>query len=128
MSERFEIKTLAGALKIVGTPEIKKVMKTFSKDIHKKVKFSGIYTSKEDLLESIKERVYDYFNSEYNDLKGKISYLRKHGEEVDFIDFKLLRVPLKIQLLKADFVLENYQIVLKILTSVEKKLKKYKIE
>ncbi|MDA3836634.1 MAG: hypothetical protein PF542_03350 [Nanoarchaeota archaeon] len=127
MSERFEIKDLEEALGIVGTDDVKKVISEFKKELTKEINFTGIYTSRKDILESIKERVSDYFNSEYSELKRNISYVRKHGEEVSVIDYELMTLPLKLKLLEVTFDLDNYYVVLGILKSVRDKLSGFEV-
>jgi len=128
MSERFQITNIDEALKILENKDLTEVISKFKKDIDAELNFTGLYVSRKDLEDSIKDRVYDYFNTEYNELKSKISYLRKHGEDVNIIDFGLLMVPSKIKVLDAEFLLSNYNIILDMIKKTKKDLTDYNLE
>ncbi|NCN87041.1 hypothetical protein GW932_04345 [archaeon] len=128
MGERYEIKNLNEAFKLVKDKDLEEVYLLFKKDFSKEITFSGIYTSLKEISLDIKDRIKSEFNDNYRELKTKISKLRKHGEEVSVVDFELLRVPLKMKLLDANFSKENYLIILSILKNVEKELSSFKID
>ncbi len=117
--ERYEVKSLRQAFEIVGDSNLEKIISVFEKDFSKIKVFSGIFIGKKEVLGAIKERVFDGIKDRYNDLKSRISYLRKHGVDISVVDFRLLQVPLKTKLLEVVFSMDNYRVVVEILNEVE---------
>lgn len=122
MSERYEIKTLKEAFGIVKSPDLEVVIAEFEGDFKKIARFTGIYLSRNEVIDGIRERVFDGLNDKYLDLKSRISYARKHGADLNPLDFGVLRVPLKIKMLNAVFNLDNYRLIVVMLNDDEKQL------
>ncbi len=122
--ERYDIKNVDQAFGIIGDPEIKKIFDTFIADFSKEVHFQGIYTSKKGIAEDVMERVISGLNDEFIELKSKISEKRKAGDYVNIEDLKLLKFPLKVKMLKADFCMKNYEVVKSILSETQELIKK----
>ena len=127
-SERYDIKNIDEAFGIVGDDTLKEVFYQCVKDFSLNPDFSGIYTSKKEVKNSIRERVFDALNDKFKDMKSSITQLRKHGFEVSVIDFRLLRIPLKEEILASDFSLENYSVVMQIFSSVEEEVSNLLVE
>ncbi len=126
--ERYELNSVEEGFEIIKDESLRELFDIFIKDFEKKVNFQGIYNSKKEIKEDIKERIFDGLEEEYNDLRYRISGLRKKGEDVDFIDFRVLRFPLKLELFKAEFDKDNYGVVKGILEEANKELSKFKEE
>lgn len=122
MSERYEIKTLKEAFGIVKDKDLEIIISEFERDFRKIARFTGIYISVNEVVKGIRERVFDGLNDKYLDLKSRISYARKHGADLNPLDFGVLRVPLKVKMLDAVFNLENYKLIVVMLNEDEKQL------
>lgn len=123
-SERFEIKNIEEAFEIIKDDSLKEVYEKYLLDFENEREFSGVYTSKKDIVDSIKERIFDSFEEKYREIKSDVSTLRKKGYEVNVLDFYLLKFNYKKKLLEADFSLENYNIVVDLFKGVEPEIKK----
>ncbi len=119
---RYEIKDVEEAMSLIDDSEIKEVLDRFVKDFSKQVHFQGVYNSKREIREELKERVLSELRDQHLDLKDKITHLRKSGKEVTTEDLKLMRFSSKLKILKADFCLKNYDVVKKIVDEVKVKL------
>lgn len=125
MGDRFEIKQLNEALKIVKNNAIENILNKFSKDFSQELKFQGIFLSIDEILYEIKDRIIGIINEDYKEIKNRITYLRKRGEKVNTIDYNLLRVPLKIKILRTEFNMNNYDDVIKIINETKSFLEEY---
>lgn len=128
MWERIEVKNIEEALKLLNDRDLENVFFEHKKKLNKEFIFSGIFTSKKEMSNDIKSRITDFFNDEYKETKSILSKLRKKGFDIDCLDFEVLRVPLKLKLLKAEFNVSNYSEVMKILDFVKTGLKEFKLE
>lgn len=127
-SERYDLKNVEEAFGILKDEELKKVYERYVSDFEDKKGFAGIYISKKEILNSIKERVFDGLEERFKDIKSNISHLRKKGFEVNVIDFNLLRFPLKKKLLDSDFCLTNYNTIMDLFSWVEPEIDKLTLE
>jgi hypothetical protein len=125
---RYEISDIKEGLKIANSKELNEVYSAFSKDFDKELNFSGIYLSEKEVELEIISRITEFMLSEYNDLKNKISLLRKNGDDINVIDYKIMMFPLKIKILLSEFSLENYNYSKKILFSCKKELDGYSLD
>ena len=125
-TERYDIKTLDEALKIITNPELERVYKKFLSDFSKDNSFTGVYTSKKEIEDSIKERVTDGLNEKFTELKSRISRLRRKGCDVNLTDLKLTSFQFKINFLDADFDLSTYNKLKNILDEIGKMIEPFK--
>lgn len=83
------------------------------------------FDSKKELIKFLKEILVSFLNDEYNELKGKVSTLRKKGVDESHIELRLMSVPLKIKLFEASFHKKDFDKVINLTDSIEQELKKY---
>ena len=121
-SERYDIKNIEQALEIIKNLGFEEILKKYKKDYPNDFFFTGIYTSKEEILEELQNRIIEGLLFDYNEIKRKISFLRKHGQDPGVLDFRILQVPLKVKVLEANFVLENYEVVRQMLSDAKSRL------
>jgi len=84
---------------------------------------SIILTSKEDIEEYYKQEIIDFLNSRYENLKQKISELRKDGKDTGVLDYQLLEIPLKINLFKSTFNQKDFDKVFGLMKRIEESIK-----
>ena len=65
MGERYELKKIEDAFKLLNDKKLEGVHAKFIKDFSV-FKFQGVYTSMDDLRNDVQERIFDGFNSKYN--------------------------------------------------------------
>lgn len=121
--ERYDLKNIDEAFKLVSDKNLEEVYKKFCLDFGYSSPFKGIYTSIKSIRESIVEIIIGRINEQYREDKGRISELRKKGFDVGVLDYDFLRIPLKIKMMKANFNLESYDKILQIFYSSEEQLK-----
>ena len=98
---------------------IKKIRKKYVKETEKL--FSGrTFNSKAELEEYLREEVSKLLLSEADLLRGRISDLRKKGGDVNYSDFHLMQVPLKIKLFSASLGKKDFDSAWQILDKVSK--------
>lgn len=83
-------------------------------------------SSSAEFEDSIKNKIIDFLNNQYGDLRDKISDLRKSGKDMNDAEFMLLSVPLKIKLLSANFSKKDFDLVIKKIDLIKEILKDYK--
>ncbi len=126
----IETKGIQDFLKYLGKKEyfeIYKIISSWDESFFKKG-FSRSFENKKKMNSFFKERVLDFLKSHYTDLKSEISHLRKKGEEVDYIDFEVLQIPLKIKLFSAYFSLDDFLKIKKIVDFARTEFKKFKLD
>ncbi|HKL23617.1 MAG TPA: hypothetical protein VJ895_02595, partial [Candidatus Nanoarchaeia archaeon] len=126
----IETKGIRDFLKYLGKKEyfeIYKIISSWDESFFKKG-FSRNFENKKKMNSFFKERVLDFLKSHYTDLKSEISHLRKKGEEVDYIDFEVLQIPLKIKLFSAYFSLDDFLKIKKIVDFARTEFKKFKLD
>lgn len=123
-SERYDLKNIDEAFKIIEDDALKEIYKKHSSNFEEKRDFSGIYISKKEILNSIKERIFDAFEEKFKEIKYNISQLRKKGFEVNVLDFDLLRFPFKKKMLDSDFSMDNYEVIMNLFSGIEPEINK----
>jgi len=124
MADRIELKSLKAAFDLLKDKELEDVYSVFKKNFSV-IKFTGIYSSVNEVREELKSRMIGAFSDEYRELRSKVSRLRKKGKEVTDIDFSLLEMPLKLKLFSAEFNVKNYELVYEILKKSKDDLKQF---
>ena len=128
--EKIGVKGVQDILNIVGNKdyfEIYKLVLGLDKEFFTKG-FSGSFDKKKEVKDFFKERIFDFLNGEYSELKSQISQLRKKGNEVMYIDYEVLTLPLKKRMLKAEFNLKSFLKVKEIIDFARKELKVFILE
>jgi hypothetical protein len=83
------------------------------------------FESMEDFLKFLLQELVIFLKDEYNNLKTKISELRKGGEDVDDPSLRLMSVPLKIRIFESSFLKKDFDNVIRLIEGVKIELKTY---
>ena len=130
-SKGIETKGINDVLRIIGKKDYFEIYKKII-SVDKKYFDNGFertFENKKELDLFFKERVLDFFNSRYSDIRSKISTLRKGGiGEVDYYDLKSLSIPLKLKTLEVEFSLELFEKIFDLVVYLETELGKFKLE
>lgn len=126
MGERYELKNPEEAFKVIENPLLEEIYKRYLADFSKEPQFSGIYISKKEIEEGFHERIIDALNERYSEIKSRISFLRKKGYDINLLELQLDKFEFKVNFLKVDFCMENYQLLMEILNEGLSKLNEWK--
>jgi hypothetical protein len=90
----------------------------------KNYNYEKIFKDEKEIEEYLKSSLITYLNDNYEDLKVKISDLRRKGKDVQQLSLNLMSIPLKIKIFKASFSQKDLDVVLNRLEEIKDKLKK----
>jgi hypothetical protein len=110
----------SGISDIVHYFEVNNIQLINPRDIDKRI------SSSVDFEEAIKDRIIDFLNNQYEDVKNKISEFRKNGKDLKDAEFILFSVPLKIKIFSSNFTKKDFEVVIKKIESIKQILKNCK--
>ena len=87
-----------------------------------KIQFNRVFKEKEDFNIFIKGLVLDFLKDKSDDLKSRLSDLRKKGYPVLFLSLRFMSVPLKIKLFSSSLNKEDFNKIFILVENIEKSL------
>lgn len=126
---RLKVSNFEDIYRFLGNSEISDIVHYFEsnniglvnqRDNERKISSSA------DFENSIKNKIINFLNNQYLDLRDKVSELRKKGKDMNDAEFILLSVPLKIRLFSANFSKKDFDLVIKKIESIKEILKNYR--
>lgn len=124
---KIEIKSIDEAMSTIRSKVLIKIYCKFKEYFPKGFIFTGTYTSKQEILDNIEERMIETIQGDFIELKSKISTIRKTGQDITLVDLETLTVPLKLKVLRTEFTSQNLNKTFSILDSVKEKLTHFKM-
>jgi hypothetical protein len=80
------------------------------------------FNSDKEVINYLKEEVIGSLKSDYENLKEKISELRKEGKDVSHSQLKIMSIPLKIRIFAVSFSKKDFDKIMGLFEQVNKNL------
>ncbi len=80
----------------------------------------------EEFENNLKQKINDYLKEKNQDLNERFSELRKKGEDLGVLNFKLVMIPLKIKVFMASYNKKDAENVLRRINEIETEINKIK--
>ena len=126
---KIKIVNLQDSLSKIEDKGVIEVIQNFkNKNLIDKKITGGVFDKKNEILDFLKQEVITYLINKYEDLKDRLSDIRKKGKRVGNLNFQIMSLKLKIKFFDVNFKKGESDKVNQLIINIEEKVKNFELE